>query len=493
MMLDRLGGPAAWTDSPNFGFSQQSTHTYVWSDPFVWSNPRIRSEVRGRCGLFRSNGEWARQLDIYGPLHWAALYGQHETFAILVAWFRKNRPESLLRIFRSNSTTSLLHCAVYYLRHPGSTRRMRETLKLIKAVAGLLPDDIQYEAPSPLFLVLQSANPGVALIEALLSVPGGREAYRDHWGYMQRRVRPAVFGALLDAEPSGKSILLSHLMTKFRTYKLFDQDWINFKAALQRAPQVVKDATVKEFLSKVPSFGEGYWDVTHNPLITLKIHGCRLDHQPLPSSDLTAQQFLLFSSDLDKPAVAFLLSWLVGETGLDCAPFVLRLRSTHNLLYPGPTTTVREMAIQSGCSSLYSIVLDIPHVPLPDAVPEAARAIFAQYVPYQWRAEYVAMFLRYPGDVADIFQWTFATAAVHDTIPLQCRASRVSEFINFVGHQVALAMKSICDNRENGMEEMREAGRRLSERFCRLAVAEEEIPVPLIPRILGICQWTDSL
>jgi len=37
----------------------------------------------------------------------------------------------------------------------------------------------------------------------------------------------------------------------------------------------------------------------------------------------------------------------------------------------------------------------------------------------------------------------------------------ISEFICFVGHQVEMAITWICANRENGTEEMREAGRRL--------------------------------
>jgi len=53
---------------------------------------------------------------------------------------------------------------------------MRGTLELIRSVTRLIPNDIRYENPSHLFMALQSANLGVALIEAFLSVPGGREA-----------------------------------------------------------------------------------------------------------------------------------------------------------------------------------------------------------------------------------------------------------------------------------------------------------------------------
>ena len=73
----------------------------------------------------------------------------------------------------------------------------------------------------------------------------------------------------------------------------------------------------------------------------------------------------------------------MNETGLDCAPFVLPVRAMYNRLYPGSTSTVREVAIKSGCKALYSIVLDIPHVPLPDAIPYAARANLPRDLPHQ--------------------------------------------------------------------------------------------------------------
>jgi len=69
----------------------------------------------------------------------------------------------------------------------------------------------------------------------------------------------------------------------------------------------------------------------------------------------------------------------------------------------------------------------------------------------------------------------------------------ISEFIRFVGHQVEMAIKWICANRENGTEEMREAGRRLSEWLRRKAAAEEQIPESLSACIVDICQWADSL
>jgi len=46
-------------------------------------------------------------------------------------------------------------------------------------------------------------------------------------------------------------------MTKFKTHELFDEGWINLNAALQRAPQAAKSATVEEFLWMVPSPGKG--------------------------------------------------------------------------------------------------------------------------------------------------------------------------------------------------------------------------------------------
>jgi len=221
---------------------------------------------------------------------------------------------------------------------------------------------------------------------------------------MLLHTRSAILNTLLDAGLSGESILLSNLITKFKTHELIDEDWINFNAALQRAPQAAKDEALKEFLSEIPSFGKRYWGVTDNPLITLKINGCRFDHQPLPDSDLTTQQYLLYYSDRNEPTVVFLMRWLVNETGLDCAPFIPDASAIYQTLYQGPTTMVREIAIQSGCQSLYSIVLDIPHVPLPDAIPEASRAIFPQHTPHQGNAEYITMFLQYPGNVVDVIQ-----------------------------------------------------------------------------------------
>jgi len=329
------------------------------------------------------------------------------------------------------------------------------------------------------------------MVKALVSIPGGCGAHSDLRIYIPFHLRPAIFNTILDSEPSGKSIIFPHLVKKFNTRKLFEGDWINFKTALQRAPQAVKDATVKEFLSEVPPLGKGYWEFTDNPLVTLKIHGCRFNHRPLPGSGFTAQQYLLNHNDLNSPAVAFLLKWLVDETGLDCKAFIPLIRETNNPLYPGRATTVREYAIQSGCRSLCSVVLDIPHVPLLDVVPEAFRAIFAQRV-HQESAEYIATFLRYPSDIVDVLQWASSTAAVHDAIPPQWRMNSASEFIRFVGSRVVQALKWICANRVNGKEEMREAGRWIQEWLRQEGAVEEQIPEPINTCVVGIFQWMTS-
>jgi hypothetical protein len=147
MLLNKLGEPTTWTDSPTFGFAQRSQYAYAWSDKL------------GHTAFYRSEGPGSEQLEILGPLQSAAVYGQRETLAVLITWFRKNSPEMLLKICGSTSSTSLLYCAVYSLHHFGCGQRMQRTLKVINAVAGLLPDDIRYQNPSPLYLALKSANP----------------------------------------------------------------------------------------------------------------------------------------------------------------------------------------------------------------------------------------------------------------------------------------------------------------------------------------------
>jgi hypothetical protein len=167
------------------------------------------------------------------------------------------------------------------------------------------------------------------------------------------------------------------------------------------------------------------------------------------------------------------------------------MRCGDGLLYPGPTTTVRELAIQSHYKPLYSIVLDIPHVPLPNAVPQAARAIF----PLRDRehAEYTARFLQYPTDIVDVFQWAVTTAAEHHNIPWECRLADVSIFTRHLNNEVLTATKWICANRENGMEEMREAGHRLEEWHRRRAAANVQIPELLKQCIIDFCGWANSL
>jgi hypothetical protein len=77
---------------------------------------------------------------------------------------------------------------------------------------------------------------------------------------MRLNIQPTVFNTLLDAEPSGESMLLSALTTKVKIgdRQLREQDWIDFNAALRRVPEDAKDATVNEFLSSVPWLGEAY-------------------------------------------------------------------------------------------------------------------------------------------------------------------------------------------------------------------------------------------
>jgi len=92
---------------------------------------------------------------------------------------------------------SILHWAVLHLFHP--QRRTTNTIKIIRAVVGLLPPNISFSTISPLFLSMGSDFVKAEVIEALLAVPGGVAAYGDRSDSCVAGIlRPVPLTVLLD-------------------------------------------------------------------------------------------------------------------------------------------------------------------------------------------------------------------------------------------------------------------------------------------------------